>query len=87
VWPSEELDNKVALKKTSSVSARTILTVYVPCVYSVDMFCTEVAIVSNGRPRQAYLGASLARPTLTLFKCMLRAASYRGSISEFLLQL
>jgi len=39
--------NKVVLKKTSSVSARTSLSVYV---------CTaEVAIMSNGTPRQIYL--------------------------------
>ena len=52
--------NKVVLKKTSSVSARTTLTVYVPYVDSVHTFCTEVAIVSNGSPRQVYLGVSLA---------------------------
>jgi len=34
------------------------MTVYVPYVDSVHIFRTEVAIVSNGSPRQVFFGAS-----------------------------
>jgi len=42
--------------------------VYVPYVDSVHTFRTEVAIGSNGSPRQLYLGASLAQLTWTFIQ-------------------
>jgi len=57
----EEVTRYIVLKKPSNDSAQTTLTVYdVPHVDSVHTFCTEVAIVGNGSPRQVHLGASLA---------------------------
>ena len=50
--------NKVVLKYTSSDSAQTTLTVYVPYGDSVHTFRTEVAIVSSGSPRQVYCAVS-----------------------------
>ena len=45
--------DKIKISKQGSLKKRRV-------VDSVRTFLTEVAIVSNGSPRQVYLGASLA---------------------------